>query len=408
MAELWDEGRVMGLNAYEEYVKQVKSTDPDAVPASPKEWLSSSIAMGTSLVLRVPADLGTYVGSARRYRLDIQLPTNTRLRAANTIYASYFDGEGLFESGETIFPYKVQSYGWMLGNDPDNHPSGSVADPAQLPMSSDISGWMLQKRRLRLNESYPKILDGILLQAGTWTPQSATEPVSAFTPDLSVAPVLRLELTSKIQAGREPYIILTGFTDSSVLNGTAGMDSWTTADPQDGDYLGPAVFPWAAKVIFTVPNLYLQYLPESVEILVNSINYNDPYSHTQGPAQLVEFDQSGDTFKALSLTDEDGVDYTISENPNTVVPSLPSSPSTIEARDLDHSHNIIWSMLLNALARNEAIDILGYHLKSIKEDMPNGYITFHPGTNAAVRLYISKTEPLADPNIPDGSIGIGW
>ena len=51
---IYNEGRVVGLSAYEAYVKQHLLEDPTSAPASEKEWLASSLAMGASMILKVP------------------------------------------------------------------------------------------------------------------------------------------------------------------------------------------------------------------------------------------------------------------------------------------------------------------------------------------------------------------
>ena len=39
-----------------------------------------------------------------------------------------------------------------------------------------------------------------------------------------------------------------------------GLDGSTnTTAPQNGDFLGPGQFPWAAKVIFSVPSSYISF-----------------------------------------------------------------------------------------------------------------------------------------------------
>ena len=41
--EIWQEGRVVGLSAYEIYVKQHLSEYPDIPPATERQWLASNI-----------------------------------------------------------------------------------------------------------------------------------------------------------------------------------------------------------------------------------------------------------------------------------------------------------------------------------------------------------------------------
>ena len=90
--ELWNQGRVVGYSSYEMYVRQFLSENPDKEPASEREWLSSTVANGSSIILKV-----TTLGWERvddGWEKTIPLDANSRLCAANTIYGSFFSGEG--------------------------------------------------------------------------------------------------------------------------------------------------------------------------------------------------------------------------------------------------------------------------------------------------------------------------
>jgi hypothetical protein len=86
---LYNEGRVVGYSAYEIYCRQLYATDPGATPSDEKSWLAASLAMDSSMLLRVGSD----DISGPHYR-DIQFPSTSKLSAANTIIASFFIGEG--------------------------------------------------------------------------------------------------------------------------------------------------------------------------------------------------------------------------------------------------------------------------------------------------------------------------
>ena len=86
MKEIYNEGRVIGLSAYEAYVRQLLSTHPDATPMTEREWLSAMLAESSSMILRIPA--GTTAG----YH-DYPLPEGSQLCAATIIYASLFRGK---------------------------------------------------------------------------------------------------------------------------------------------------------------------------------------------------------------------------------------------------------------------------------------------------------------------------
>ena len=49
---IYNEGRVQGYNAYEIYIRQLLSEFPDAEVPSEKEWLSSILANGLSMILK--------------------------------------------------------------------------------------------------------------------------------------------------------------------------------------------------------------------------------------------------------------------------------------------------------------------------------------------------------------------
>lgn len=256
--EIWNEGRVVGYSSYEVYVKQHLSEDPTTPPATEREWLASSLAMGTSLLLRVPdvsqaEDAHTYV--------DIFLPTNSRLAAANTIIATYFDGEADFNlstdpNSVKCWANKVTSYGRLISNNSSASPVGTLGPKGSVPTQT-LADWTHdQKERLK---DYMKIYDGITIQPGTWVDNSSKPPQKDFQANLKT-PYPRIRLHVKGPLTKKPLILLTGFTIRAVLSGIVGQDTTTdTGSPQDGDFLGPAVFPWANKIMFTVPSSYIAW-----------------------------------------------------------------------------------------------------------------------------------------------------
>lgn len=252
--QLYNEGRVVGYSAYEMYVKHSLSVDPNTPPASELEWLSSSIAMGTSMLLRV----GTDTKSGPHCR-EISFPQTTRLCAANTIIGSFFSGEGYLppnvRDSSSVWSTKVTDYGNLINNTDTSSPTTSSA--AIPPKTTDnIENWSPSDCN-KLKE-YMKIVDGIVIQPGTWSDNENKPPTKDFSPKLSTYPRLRLFFSDKIEAPF--FILLTGFTLRSVIQGVSGTDSAVnTASPQDGDFLGPAAYPWANKVIFSVPSSFVNY-----------------------------------------------------------------------------------------------------------------------------------------------------
>lgn len=518
--ELYNEGRVVGQSAYEIYVRQHLSIDPTNPPASEREWLASTIAMGESMILRIPVD--TSHGKEEIWMYEAQFPSDTRLCAANTIVASFFKGEAEYTNN---WATRVTSYGEMIANNATSSPEGTVHHGVKIP-TEDVSRWTDSQRKQLMN--YGKILDGIVLQSGQWIDSEATPPQKDLVVNLADYPRIRIQIRGKITEAFS--IILTGFTIRAVLSGVVGLDGSTnTAYPEDGDFLGPAQFPWAAKVVFSMPSAYIAYfgcpnylrqLPKgSTAEYVNAITvidmdtcdpstyyrYNTPEAAI--PNYVETFTSTGDGTAVLATYQRSSLfppalygTRVYSEGENDLYPIDVAAPGTvkmfenaseelmreyqetypgafamnktddgkiqvldkngsiapvgdIEVQDLNYSNsvasdkkakalrteigedvglslsmsdgttgsqyaisnppsstltpsnsNIFWAMLLEALANNKSIDILGDNMKALKSGLPGNYIQFPNG----LRLYISSKAPTPTPDIPVGSIGIGW
>lgn len=248
--EIFSEGRVVGLSSYEVYVKQHMSEDPNTPPATEREWLASSIAMGSSLILKVPDVNQT---AKQHTYIDILLPRNSRLAAANTIVAQFFDGDCHFDGN---WADRVTDYGQLISNNIQASPEGFVDSDGTIPLQT-LEEWS-DAKKTQLKE-YMRIIDGIAIQPGTWVDNSSAPPAKDFQAYLgSTRAKIRLHVRGNIS--NHPLILLTGFTIRSVLAGIVGQDTAVeTSSPQDGDFLGPAAFPWSAKIVFCVPNSYIAY-----------------------------------------------------------------------------------------------------------------------------------------------------
>lgn len=272
MRRLYNEGRVLGMSAYEMYVRNAKQLDPNRSPASEKEWLASTLADGSSMLLRVG------VTAQEGYNVQsVFLPTGTRLAAANTIFASPFIGDAYanVSSDESWgWATRVTDYGCLAANNADYHPSDTGIPPTRQPIQ-------LSSDEIDSLKEYAKIIDGVVLQDGTWEENSNKPPYMDFTPDLSATPRIRLLLNGAIK--KPFYVLLTGFTNKVVDAGESGFQSPVNSpSPQDGDFLGPWQFPWAAKIIFSVSNAMIPYLMEADEVVedLQSLQiYNTPYTY---------------------------------------------------------------------------------------------------------------------------------
>lgn len=272
-SNIYNEGRVVGYSAYEIYVRHALSINPNIQPASELEWLSSSIATGSSMILRINGESPSISG---HHFQEVALPANSQLGAANTIIGSLFLGTvNLDSSGR--WATNVTSYGPLLDNDIDHPTPGTPGSQAPVfPVS--VTSPLDSTYQNNLND-YMKIVDGIVIQQGEWvtTEGGITPPKDLTFPDIGPnsgfarQPKVRILLSDTVV---QPfYILLTGFTLKAVLPGVTGMDGSTdTEHPENGDFLGPAVFPWANKIVFSVPPAYINYYVRSE--YARALNYS--------------------------------------------------------------------------------------------------------------------------------------
>ena len=250
--QIWNEGRVQGYSAYEIYLKQALSDDPDLQPATEREWLASSIACGSSMVVKIPKT------SNDAGYLDISLPENSKLCAANVIFANLFLGDCEYDVN-SYFAKRVINYGFCISNTLNFHPD---TNGTQIPTTDDD---ISLESVLSYSEAYNKIIDGVVIQPGKWkeTGDEAGQYMD-LSPDMSKSPFIRIFYSGKIESTIQ--IMLTGFTIRSVISGVCGLDgSYNATSPQDGTFLGPSQFPWAAKIIFSQSN--------ATSISLNMSNY---------------------------------------------------------------------------------------------------------------------------------------
>lgn len=256
---IYNEGRVVGLSAYELYVKQHYSIDPNKEPATEREWLASTLALGTSMLLKVqPEDkdinkksLNDSTKSEKTVSVvDYPLPSSSKLCAASTIIGSYFYGEGHVASN-SHFATRIMSYGELIKNDIDGSPNATSTKGSDVP-TGESTDW--PKNMKNQMNGYLSIIDGVVIQPGTWSVAKNTPPQKDLVPNMAGVPTVRLQIKGKIETAF--FVLLVGFTNRVVVTGESGIQSGSTnsPSPQDGDFIGPAVFPWGSKIIFTTPN----------------------------------------------------------------------------------------------------------------------------------------------------------
>lgn len=317
---LWNEGRIVGLSAYEIYVRHHMATNPSMEPATEIEWLSSSIAMGSSMLLHMTIE-GTQNFEEDTYNyIDYPLPSDTQLCAANTIIASYFDGTGYVPEGQN-FATRVTSYGTLIANNDTTSPNGTVMDYSSVATSTPLFEETDKRDKLL---SYAKIVDGIVLQPGTWSTSANTPPTKDLQPSFTNSvPTLRLCVYGKLLT--DIYILFTGFTIQAVISGVSGTSgsNLTNNFANNGGFLGPAVFPWATKIIFIAStallhyittNKYVRQIPQNAEQIsvtdsaVIDMRYADPgtYYATNNttariPYNVVDYTQLGNGAAVLTV-----------------------------------------------------------------------------------------------------------
>ena len=252
---LWQEGRVCGYTNYELYLKHMY--DNNMTPVNESEWLASTLSYGASLLLWVAPD-----STENAHYRDFPLPTGSNLGAANTIMASFFSGEGAADANG--WATKVTSYGPLIENDSTASPEGTT-----IPVKDD--GAVEANTRLRVQD-FAKITDGVVIQPGTWTTNASSPPTKKLAVDLTQVPTLRLAFSDQVVTGF--WLLLSGFTDRGVTMGmTSQTDSTDTStnDNKNGAFLGPAIYPWAAKVVFSIPPIIMDMIQAKVDIETQDI-----------------------------------------------------------------------------------------------------------------------------------------
>lgn len=231
MRQIWNEGRVVGLSAYEIYVRHMMSEFGDNTHIlTEREWLASTLGDGISMILKIPS--GTKKGI-----VEYTLPSNSLLcGCTGIISASIFNGS--VEVDKDGWATKVNSYGPIYESTDGN----SV---------ENLENWDISN--LSIMKDFIKIVDGVVYQP-------SVEGVEPYKPDLTKNGVIRLRISEDIVT--DVYVLFTGFLNKQLVLGLYKLDSnpLVPENPQNGDFLGPEMYPWATKIIFSVPNEVYQLI----------------------------------------------------------------------------------------------------------------------------------------------------
>lgn len=268
MKEIYNEGRVVGLSTYELYVRQALSADPNKTPLTERQWLASSLSESCSMILKIPA------GTQKGYH-DYPLPEGSDLCSCTVLYGSIFEGD-VTVSDDGHWAIRVDDYSNLVSNRHMSHPvsPGQPSDVPSKPHPEEMTEEFINRCR-----EYTKITSGMMFQPGEWVPttyytQLLTESSEVIVnqtnedllvpardvkievnlePDFTKQGFVRLAFIADIE--HDICIFLHGFTGKVALSAAYTYSvSDITANPEDGDFLGPAVYPWGVPIILLVTN----------------------------------------------------------------------------------------------------------------------------------------------------------
>lgn len=320
--QIWNEGRVVGLSAYELYVRHTLSEFGTEEPVlTEREWLASTLGDGVSLILKLNSGLEKGVHS-------FMLPQNSTLcSATGAITASLFNGTA--DTDDYGWGKVITSYGPLLQDT-----TGSYIDDV-----ADLDNW--DKQNLHTIRDFLKIVDGVVFH------NNLPEDGLNFKPDLNSRPTLRLRLSEQLTT--DVYVLLTGFMQKSIVKGLYKVDSDPLASPkpQNGDFLGPEVYPWGTKVIFSVHS--------EVYELISRYSYTRQLPH----------DSTVEDVEARAIVDfetTDPLDY------------YKAHPEKDEVTGQEHIHSSVVSIKVNDLniVDDKGANVLAVYQKDSQNRYPAG------------------------------------
>lgn len=279
MKQIYNEGRVVGYSSYDIYVRQLLSSDPTAVPMTEREWLTNTFSESCSMILKIPA------GTRKGYH-DYILPRDSQLCCCTALYASLFEGEVTTKEGEN-WAIRVDEYSKLSSNTSHLHPA-TPGNPEDVPTQPNPED-MTDEFKARCKE-FTKITSGLMFQPGEWAETRYFTPLFTqseeivvnqqglellvpvqdskiavnIKPDLTKCGFLRFAVTEDIQS--DTYLYLHGFVNRAYLSGEISYNMYEdSVNPESGDFLGPAVYPWACPIILVVTTDILWVRVEDLE-----------------------------------------------------------------------------------------------------------------------------------------------
>lgn len=345
--EIYNEGRVVGLSAWEIFMKECLSEgmDPSDIP-NEAQWLTSMIGMGASMILKIPS--GTTAGIH-----DYPLPTGSNLTASGVIIANPFLGDCAFDL--TNWAMKVTSYSPLISNTSSSSPStGTEQVPSGTYAIADYGD---------LVSNFAKIVDGIV-----YTKNAEWEDTISGTPKKDIDPnfnnsstVIRLYINTTLTS--DVKILFTGFNNKRLLQAVSahsegGVGGCTDTEHNNwinGGMLGPEIIPWATKIVFSVPT--------STYNLANSLTRTIPSDTTYTAKTIggITFKNVTDTVKTNSLIDLNSINlgdyYSVHSSEFSSSPTLQENVTEV-ALGLNDSYSevVAWYPGMTAAKINAATD----------------------------------------------------
>lgn len=323
--EIYNEGRVVGLSAWELFVKQAlgDGMSPEVIP-NEQQWLTSMIGMGSSMILKISADTQAGVH-------DYPLPINSNLSAAGVIIANPFMGDCAWDS--STWATKVLSYSPLIQNDNNASPTSS-----NVPYGNNYSITTYQN----IVSEFTKITDGIVFtQNANWINNGNGLPKKDIDPNFNESStVVRLYISSDIKY--DTAVLLTGFNNKRILQGLSGHaveesgqsiggstdvahNNW-----KDGGMLGPEIIPWASKIVFSVPSATYNLANSISRIIPSDTSYGD---RTIDGIEFKTHTTDTATVKTNSLIDFNSINvtdyYTVHSSEFTSTPTLSENVTSV-------------------------------------------------------------------------------
>ena len=347
--ELYNEGRVVGLSAWELFMRDALSNGvlPEDIP-NEQQWLTSMIGMGSSMVLKIPANTTQGIH-------DFELPIGSNLTAAGVVIANPFIGNCEWDLSN--WAKKVTSYSHLIENTSSSSPSGSTV-PSGTYSVNDYKDMVSE---------FAKLTDGVAFtKNANWIPTQSGTPYKDIDPNFnSSTTVVRIYVSDTLKY--DVSVIFTGFTNKRILQGVSGYavadqghSVGGSADTDNNDWinggmLGPEIIPWSTKIMFSVPN--------STHYLLNKMTRTIPSdtSYTAKTVGGIEFKNVTSSVKVNSVIDFNSINvgdyYTVHASEFINTPTLQENVSEVSL-GINDSYNTLtaWYPGMTASAIKNASD----------------------------------------------------